>query len=51
VQLRTDLQTCVLRPWVASDKQNLVRYANNKAVWRNLLDSFPHPYSEADADF
>ena len=51
MELRTDLQDCVLRPWAASDKPNLVRYANNKAIWRNLLDSFPHPYSEADAEF
>jgi [ribosomal protein S5]-alanine N-acetyltransferase len=50
MELRTDLQGCVLRPWAASDKLNLVRYANNRAVWRNLLDSFPHPYSEADAE-
>jgi ribosomal-protein-alanine N-acetyltransferase len=51
VELRTDLPDCVLRPWAASDKPSLVRYANNKAVWRNLLDSFPHPYAEADAEF
>jgi ribosomal-protein-alanine N-acetyltransferase len=51
VELRTDLQNCVLRPWAASEKRNLARYANNSAVWRNLLDSFPHPYSEADAEF
>ena len=51
MELRTDLQGCLLRPWAVSDKANLVRYANNRAVWRNLLDSFPHPYSEADADF
>lgn len=51
MELRTDLQDCVLRPWAASDKPNLVRYGSNKAVWRNLLDSFPHPYSEADAEF
>ncbi len=51
MELCTDLQDCLLRPWTASDKQNLVRCANNKAVWRNLLDSFPHPYSEASAKF
>ena len=51
VELRTDLQGCLLRPWAASDKPNLVRYANDKAVARNLLDSFPHPYAEADAEF
>ena len=51
MELQTEIQDCVLRPWAASDKPDLARHANNKAVWRNLLDSFPHPYSEADADF
>jgi RimJ/RimL family protein N-acetyltransferase len=27
-----------------------VRLANNRNVWRNLTDKFPHPYTEADAD-
>src|SRR5271154_6675197 len=47
----SNLQSCVLRPWAPSDKSNLVRYANNKAVWRNLLDSCPHPSSKAEAEF
>lgn len=25
-------------------------HANNRKVWRNLTDMFPHPYTEADAD-
>jgi RimJ/RimL family protein N-acetyltransferase len=27
-----------------------VANANNRAVWRNLADVFPHPYTDADAD-
>ena len=50
MELRTDLPQCVLRPWAPSDKARLVQHANDRAVWRNLLDSFPHPYTEADAD-
>jgi RimJ/RimL family protein N-acetyltransferase len=38
-----------LRPWAASDHDALVRYGNNKLVWRNLTDMFPHPYTDADA--
>jgi RimJ/RimL family protein N-acetyltransferase len=38
-----------LRPWLATDKASLVRYANNRNVWINLRDLFPHPYTEADA--
>ena len=51
MELHTEREDCVLRPWSVSDKANLVRHANNKAVSRNLLDAFPYPYSEADADF
>ena len=28
----------------------LIRFANNRNVWRNLRDIFPHPYTDADAD-
>jgi len=33
------------------DKSALVKNANNRKVWRNLTDMFPHPYTEVDADF
>jgi len=39
----------VLRPWRMSDIQALVRHANNRKIWVNLRDRFPHPYTEADA--
>jgi [ribosomal protein S5]-alanine N-acetyltransferase len=39
-----------LRPWVASDKDSLVKHANNRNIWRNLRDLFPHPYTQADAE-
>ena len=29
----------------------LVRFANNRNVWRNLTHRFPHPYTEVDADW
>jgi len=50
MNLPTDLQGCVLRPWAPADKPSLIANANNRAVWRNLSDVFPHPYTEADAD-
>jgi hypothetical protein len=49
--IRTDLQDCSLRPWQSGDKAALVRNGNNRKVWRNLTDLFPHPYTEADADY
>jgi len=39
-----------LRPWQPTDKASLVANANNRNVWRNLADIFPHPYTDADAD-
>lgn len=39
-----------LRPWTVDDKPSLVRYANNRKVWLNLTDGFPHPYTDACAD-
>jgi RimJ/RimL family protein N-acetyltransferase len=39
----------VLRPWRAGDEIPLVRHANNRKVWRNLRDRFPHPYTREDA--
>ena len=38
-----------VRSWRQSDAAALVRYANNRNVWRNLRDSFPSPYTAADA--
>ena len=31
------------------DCDSLVRYANNRNVWLNLEDRFPHPYTKDDA--
>ena len=47
--LTTEDSAVHLRPWASSDCDSLVRYGNNKLVWRNLTDMFPHPYTVADA--
>jgi [ribosomal protein S5]-alanine N-acetyltransferase len=47
---RLDCGTSILRPWQDADRPSLVRFANNRNVWRNLRDRFPHPYTERDAD-
>lgn len=39
----------LLRPWRGSDAGSLARYANDREVWRNMRDRFPHPYTERDA--
>lgn len=38
-----------LRPWRETDRASLLRYADDRDVWRNLR-RLPHPYTEADAD-
>jgi len=35
---------CVLRPWQPGDEAALARHANNRKIWRNLMNKFPHPY-------
>lgn len=40
----------VFRSWRSTDVEALVRHANNRNVWINLRDRFPHPYTEADAE-
>jgi RimJ/RimL family protein N-acetyltransferase len=45
-----DCRSCVVRGWSATDRDSLVRFANNRKVWLNLAHRFPHPYTPADAD-
>jgi RimJ/RimL family protein N-acetyltransferase len=45
-----DCKVCLLRRWRMEDRASLIRNANNRRVWRNLRDIFPHPYTESDAD-
>ena len=43
------LKTCVIRSWRMADAPSIVRYANNRKIWINLRDAFPHPYTLRDA--
>lgn len=49
MQLSTELESLTLRRWRDSDIPALVAEANSRAVWRNMLHVFPHPYTEQDA--
>ena len=44
------LPDCIVRSWQATDAEAIVRHANDRRVWLNLRDRFPHPYTPADAD-
>ena len=43
------LSTCILRDFRFGDENSLQKNADNPAVWQNLRDSFPHPFSVNDA--
>jgi RimJ/RimL family protein N-acetyltransferase len=47
--MRLETERLVLRPWREGDEESLARHANNRNVWINLRDAFPHPYTLADA--
>lgn len=48
--MKLQLDQCTIRSWQWGDEFSLVRYANNRKVWRNLRDRFPHPYTLSDAE-
>ena len=48
--MHLNLQSSVIRPWSPTDAVALQRYANNRNIWINLRDAFPHPYTLEDAE-
>ena len=38
-----------IRPWRAADAKPLAALADNRRIWINLANRFPHPYTLADA--
>jgi RimJ/RimL family protein N-acetyltransferase len=44
------LQFSLIRSWSAADAAALQRYANNRNIWINLRNIFPHPYTLKDAE-
>jgi RimJ/RimL family protein N-acetyltransferase len=43
------LKSCAVRSWRTSDAESLVRHADNRDIWINLRDAFPHPYTRRAA--
>lgn len=43
------LSRCILRPFQESDAESIAKHANNRKIWLNLRDGFPHPYTQEDA--
>ena len=46
--MQIDLKTCQIRSWTLKDLSALVEHANNRKIWLNLRDGFPHPYKKSD---
>ena len=46
--MKLTLKTCEVRTWRKSDLEGIVQNANNRRVWLNLRDQFPHPYTRRD---
>ncbi len=40
----------IIRDWQVEDAPSIARYANNRKIWLNLRDLFPHPYNLEDAE-
>jgi [ribosomal protein S5]-alanine N-acetyltransferase len=43
--MRQVLSLCEVRSWSESDVASLALHANNPAIWRNLRDGAPEPYT------
>ena len=44
------LHGCIVMDWKSTDAPALARHANDRRMWRNLRDAFPHPYGLANAE-
>ncbi|MBI3804329.1 MAG: GNAT family N-acetyltransferase [Nitrospirae bacterium] len=47
--MKIKLDRSYLRDWRPGDEASLILHANNRNIWINLRDRFPHPYRLADA--
>jgi RimJ/RimL family protein N-acetyltransferase len=48
--MRIQLTCAEVRSWQETDAESLAANADNRQIWRNLRDAFPHPYLLADAN-
>ena len=49
--MRLEFVGGIVRSWDPTDAVSLARHANDRAIWRNLKDRFPNPYSLANAEW
>jgi ribosomal-protein-alanine N-acetyltransferase len=48
--MELDAGACTLRSWSKDDVGPLAAVANDKRIWLNMTDTFPHPYRLEDAE-
>lgn len=48
--MEIDAGACRLRSYGAEDSERLAEIADDRRIWINMTDRFPHPYSQQDAD-
>jgi ribosomal-protein-alanine N-acetyltransferase len=44
------LKNSIIRSFKIDDAPSLAYFANNKNIWLQVRDAFPHPYSDKDAE-
>jgi RimJ/RimL family protein N-acetyltransferase len=44
------LPEAIVRDWREGDAASVAPHANDRRVWINMRDSFPHPYTISDAE-
>src|SRR5271168_227768 len=49
VTVELTLPSCLVRTLRASDAESMAQHADDRRIWAQLRDRFPHPYSVADA--
>jgi RimJ/RimL family protein N-acetyltransferase len=47
--MQLTLKSCEVRSWWMGDAEAIARHADNRKIWMNLRDAFPHPYTSQDA--
>ena len=47
--MRIEIGPWLIRSYREDDAEALARVANNRRIWRNMRDAFPHPYTLDDA--
>ena len=50
VQMYLEIGKYCIRDWREGDAASIAPHANNRKIWLNLRDAFPHPYTVRDAE-